>query len=252
MGFFTNLFLLFVLVEGCHLAWNYGEIAMTLFSQWALTMLGFKVDLESIQHLPPKFVAVTSHTSIYDFVIASFIYHGYMKAHYDIYFLMKDEFARHASPICRRYFPYMYIVPVQSTSQSIVTKSIDELKHADNYILAITPEGTRSCVPQIRSGFYYIAKELKADVVFVGIDFHKKTIAVERPRKMGDDIHVEKEWFISCCRKYIPLYPENCYFTKYFYETYAREEASFIHLSSSDESSTSSSIPSHNSSVDEH
>jgi 1-acyl-sn-glycerol-3-phosphate acyltransferase len=254
MGFFMNIFYLFLCVEAFHLAFYYGEVGATLLSQWALTLLGFKVDLEAFQHLPSKCIAITSHTSIYDFIIASFIYHGYLKAHYDIYFLMKDAFAKHASPICTKYFPYMYIISVQESSQSIVERSVKELKNADNYIMAITPEGTRSCTPQIRSGFYHIARSLDIPVIYVGIDFHQKKISLETPRKMSDQIQVEKEWFMECCRKYIPLYPENCYYTKNFYAEYAHEEeASVVDLHALDQASSdgsSLSLPSKNSSVE--
>lgn len=250
-----NLFYLFLIVEAVHLGFHYAEIGMTLISQWALSLLGFKIDLEALQYLPSRCIAITSHTSIYDFVIASFIYHGYVKSHYDIYFLMKDAFAKYASPICTKYFPYMYIVSVQEGSQSIVDRSIKELKNADNYIMAITPEGTRSCTPQIHSGFYHIARALEVPVVFVGIDFHQKKISFEAPRKMGMDIHVEKEWFAECCHKYIPLYPENCYYTKNFYaQTYTPEDASsYVENTSASDSSSdvdTLSLPSKNSSVE--
>lgn len=145
--------------------------------------------------------------------------------------MMKDEFGIPANEVCIKYFPYTHIIPINNesmNSHNVVNTVVNELKDADDYALCIAPEGTRKSVERIRSGFYYIAKELNIPVVYCGIDFSKKTITFEPPRKMGNDVNEEKKWFIEMCRKYTPLYPEHCYYTKDYYTS----------LKSSEESST--------------
>jgi hypothetical protein len=106
----------------------------------------------------------------------------------------------------------------------LVENIVNELKDTHDYALCIAPEGTRKSVERIRSGFYYIAKELNIPVVYCGIDFSKKTITFEAPRKMGNDVNEEKKWFIEMCRKYTPLYPEHCYYTNDYYTSLKCDE----------------------------
>ncbi len=196
-----------------------------------LNILGFKVNIESLKYVPNKSVIIMSHTSIYDFIFCSMIYHIFFKDKINIYFMMKDEFGIPANEVCIKYFPYTHIIPINNesmNSHNVVNTVVNELKDADDYALCIAPEGTRKSVERIRSGFYYIAKELNIPVVYCGIDFSKKTITFEPPRKMGNDVNEEKKWFIEMCRKYTPLYPEHCYYTKDYYTS----------LKSSEESST--------------
>ena len=44
------------------------------------------------------------------------------------------------------------------------------------FVLALSPEGTRSRVKKWKTGFYYIALEANIDIVLVGVDFNKKEI----------------------------------------------------------------------------
>jgi hypothetical protein len=133
---------------------------------------------------------------------------------------MKDEFGNYANEVCKIFFPYTRIISINNEStisHNIVNKVVNELKNEKSYALCIAPEGTRKCVNKIRSGFYYIARDLNIPVIYCGIDFSRKIIKFEMPRKMGVNIEEEKEWFKEMCRKYVPLYPENCYFIKDFY-----------------------------------
>lgn len=141
--------------------------------------------------------------------------------------MMKEEFGIPAKDICVKFFPYTHVIPIDNesiSSQNIVNHVVNELKNDDNYALCISPEGTRKGIERIRSGFYYIARELKVPVVYCGIDFAKKIIEFEVPRKMSEDVNKEKTWFIEMCRKYTPLYPENCYYTNNYYSSLKSNE----------------------------
>ncbi len=185
-----------------------------------LNLIGFEVDINSLKNVPEKSIIITSHTSIYDFIFCSLVYHAYFKERLNVYFMMKDEFANYAKEICKVLFPYTRIIPINNESNignNVVNNVINELKEERSYALCIAPEGTRKCVNRIRSGFYYIGRDLNIPVIYCGIDFSRKIIKFEPPRKMGEHIENEYEWFKEMCRKYVPLYPENCYFTKDYY-----------------------------------
>ena len=51
-------------------------------------------------------------------------------------------------------------------NNNVVNTVVNELKDSQDYALCIAPEGTRRSVERIRSGFYYIAKELNVPVVY--------------------------------------------------------------------------------------
>ncbi len=225
--FFWIILLLFVMVNLYKLCQVYLEEILTITSFYALYWMGFEVNESSLERLPERCVMVMSHTSIYDFVISSFVYHAYFKRSHNIYFLMKDSFAIHANKVCAKFFPYTTVIPVDNTSQTpqnIVQNVVNELRNANRYILAIAPEGTRRPVENIKSGFYHIAKGLEIPVVYCGIDFSRKIVQLEPPRAAAPTLEEEKEWFKEMCRKYIPLYPENCVFTSDFYHTSSSDD----------------------------
>ncbi len=224
---FKIIFLIFLCINVYKIGITYFEEFLSYVSLILLNLSGFKVNIDSLKNVPSKSVIVMSHTSIYDFIFCSMIYHAFFKNKINIYFMMKDEFAVHAKEVCIRFFPYTHVIPINNeatSSQNVVNQVVDELKKDDNYALCIAPEGTRKSVERIRSGFYYIAKELKVPVVYCGIDFAKKIIQFEAPRKMGEDVNKEKTWFIEMCRKYTPLYPENCYYTNDYYTSLKSNE----------------------------
>ncbi len=224
---FKLIIFIFLIVNAYKLCIKHFENIISYGSLIILNILGFKVNVETLKNVPSKSVIIMSHTSIYDFIFCSMIYHIFFKNRINIYFMMKEEFGIHAKGICIKYFPYTRIIPINNeiqNSQNVVSSVVDELKDDDDYALCIAPEGTRKSVERIRSGFYYIAKELNIHVVYCGIDFSKKTITFEPPRKMGNDINEEKKWFIEMCRKYTPLYPEHCYYTNNYYTSLKCDE----------------------------
>ena len=219
--------ILFICINVYKVGAKYFELFLTYVSLIILNLLGFKVNIDSLKNVPKKSVIVMSHTSIYDFIFCSMVYHAFFKNKIHIYFMIKDEFGKPAKEICERFFPYTRVIPINNeatSSQNVVKQVVEELKNKENYALCIAPEGTRKSVSRIRSGFYYISKELKVPIVYCGIDFSKKMIQFEAPRKMSEDVNEEKRWFIKMCRKYIPLYPENCYYTNDYYTSLKSNE----------------------------
>lgn len=224
---FKIIFFIFLCINVYKIGIIYFEEFLSYVSLILLNLSGFKVNIDSLKNITSKSIIVMSHTSIYDFVFCSMLYHAFFKNKINIYFMMKEEFAIHAKAVCIRFFPYTHLIPINNestSSQNIVNQVVNELKNDDNYALCISPEGTRKGIERIRSGFYYIARELKVPVVYCGIDFAKKIIQFEVPRKMSEDVNKEKTWFIEMCRKYTPLYPENCYYTNNYYSSLKSNE----------------------------
>jgi len=72
---------------------------------------------------------------------------------------------------------YMGGIPVdRSRPGGVIQVVIDKIKHNENALIALSPEGTRSKVVEWKTGFLRIAKELNAKIVPVSLDFSKKEI----------------------------------------------------------------------------
>jgi 1-acyl-sn-glycerol-3-phosphate acyltransferase len=234
MLFFYYLIIFFFLASGLYIYNN--DITSILFKN-IIYYINYKVDNDidkQILSLPTKLIIISSHTSIYDFIIGFIFYYAYLRKKYNVNILMKKEFEKITNPILSLFDNKINLISVERTmnlskrsgdkentnnKNGLTDQICDNLKYKDNYILYIAPEGTRKCTEQLRKGYWYISKKLDIKVLYIGIDFSKKIIRLEKERDVLEDWEDEKQIFINNCRKYIPLYPERCYWTKNFYES---------------------------------
>jgi len=185
--------------------------------QKILTLVGFQYEKINIYKLPSKFIIIGSHTSIYDFVIGALYYYAILHPRYSCQILMKKEFEKICTPLLSFFDPKFKLIQVDAHKKNLTLQICNSLKSQDNYIIFIAPEGTRKCTDNIRSGYWYIAKELDIPIIYLGIDFYSKKIIIENERSPMKTFENEKKIFIQSCVKYIPLYPERCFWTKDFY-----------------------------------
>jgi 1-acyl-sn-glycerol-3-phosphate acyltransferase len=119
-----------------------------------------------------KFVAIYApHTSGWDLIIgicAKFIFD------LRISLLAKKElFNFPLGPILRS----VGAIPVdRSSSHNLVDQVVAMFNERDNFILALSPEGTREYAPKWKTGFYYIALKAQVPIVFTYIDFERKVV----------------------------------------------------------------------------
>ena len=184
-----------------------------------LKFIGYTVNDFNLNTLPSKLIIIGSHTSIYDFFIGTLFYYAYLHERYDTYILMKQEFEKFSTPLLTYFDSKFKLISVDTKKKGLTDQICDTIKLKDNYILFIAPEGTRKCTKELRSGYWVISKKLDINVLYLGIDFSDKNIIVENSRKVIDLWEDEKIEFIKSCRKYVPLYPERCYWTKDFYNS---------------------------------
>ena len=191
---------------------------------YILNKIGYIVNDESFKNMPSKMILISSHTSIYDFLLGCLIYYSFFNIEYDIYIFMKKDFEVMTSPLLKLLDNKFKLISVGykrnitiNKENGLVMDTYKKLEKKDNYIIYISPEGTRKCTNKIKSGYWNIAKLLDIEIGYIGIDFYNKKISLEKPRKPLEDWDHEKELFIEMCNKYIPLYPERCYWMKDFY-----------------------------------
>lgn len=98
-------------------------------------------------------------------------------------------------------------VPVKrDESLNRVDQSIQQIKEADEFVLVIAPEGTRSKVDRWKTGFYHIAKGAEIPIIPVTFDFGHRKVIFGKPFIITDDKdHDIKEMH----RFFLPYKPKN-------------------------------------------
>jgi 1-acyl-sn-glycerol-3-phosphate acyltransferase len=122
----------------------------------------------------PKFVVIGApHTSNWDFVLLLALAFA-LKA--NPRYMGKAELFR--GPFTS-FFRWCGGIPVdRSKSTGLVEQTVQVMNESEQFILVITPEGTRSKVRSWKSGFYHIAKQAGVPLVFGFIDAPRKTIGI--------------------------------------------------------------------------
>lgn len=225
--FYTLLyfFAFTLLFKPCNRLFNTSYIFKTL-----LGYFDYKVELIDDRELPDKMIIISSHTSIYDFFIGIMFYYAYLHKNYNTYVLMKKQFEVICTPILMFFDKRFKLISISKKNiepsqeyqvkKGVTQQICNKLRNkSDKYLLYIAPEGTRKLTTKLRSGYWYIARELDIHIMYLGIDFATKSIVMEHPRKAMTTWEDEQEEFIRSTKKYIPMYPERCHWTKDYYNT---------------------------------
>ena len=81
------------------------------------------------------------------------------------------------------------------------THFVDELVQMFNnkseFIIGLSPEGTRKKINRLRTGFYYIAKKAIVPIVMIGLDFENRQLIFAQPFYPGKDEESDFKHIIS-------------------------------------------------------
>jgi 1-acyl-sn-glycerol-3-phosphate acyltransferase len=72
----------------------------------------------------------------------------------------------------------------RSKANNLVDAMVDVINKADKIHVCITPEGTRSDVTKLKTGFYYIALKANVPIILTGFDWPNRRVV------LGEPIHV--------------------------------------------------------------
>lgn len=94
-------------------------------------------------------------------------------------------------------------IPVNRKSKTgLVEQVVAAFRAEPRFILALSPEGTRSRVDQLKTGFLAIAKGAGVPIIQIGLDAERKQISVTAPWwPSGDDeadLHRATQFFAKC------------------------------------------------------
>ena len=158
----------------------------------------------------PKFILIGApHTSNWDFVLFLGVV---FTLRVNVHFMGKAELFR--SPL-GWFFRYCGGIPVdRKKSTGLVEQMVKASNESENFILTITPEGTRHQVVEWKRGFYHIAKEAGIPIVIAVVDGKHKTVRIGQVFHPTENIEADMKtiqgYFIGVVginprRKYITL-----------------------------------------------
>ncbi len=122
-------------------------------------------------------VIVAPHTSGWDFVIGVLFRSALRMEH--AHYLGKAELFK---PPFGFLFRWLGGYPVDRSSRhNMVEQVVNIFQQHDEFVLALSPEGTRQRVDRLRTGFYNIARQAKVPIVMVGFDYQRKLVLIDKP-----------------------------------------------------------------------
>ncbi len=96
----------------------------------------------------------------------------------------------------------------RSKHHNLVEQMVELFKDKDEFILGLTPEGTRSPVKRWKTGFYHIAEKADVPIAMVGFDYPKKEIIIREPFWTTGDIEKDFEDILKFHRSIEGRYPK--------------------------------------------
>jgi 1-acyl-sn-glycerol-3-phosphate acyltransferase len=139
-------------------------------------LYGWKIDGQ----IPPirKYIcAVAPHTSNWDFVVGV--------AARSILRITRAKYLGKSQLFKAPYGWFFRLtggIPVyRDKSHDMVDQVVGVANASDDFILAIAPEGTRTKVDKLKTGFWYISKEANIPVIPVGFDYERRLIVIGLP-----------------------------------------------------------------------
>jgi 1-acyl-sn-glycerol-3-phosphate acyltransferase len=149
---------------------RWGNAALAAIGSAILRVLGWRVEIR-MPDLPKFIVIAVPHTSNWDFVVgiaAIFVIRVRVRwwVKHTVYTWPWRHFVDWAGGI-----------PVdRSAAHGVVEQTVDAFQREPQFVLGLTPEGTRRRVEQWKRGFYHVALRTGVPIVLAWFDYDSKVV----------------------------------------------------------------------------
>lgn len=151
-----------------------------IYKWFFFNVLSWRIEGE-LPNAKQYIIVVAPHTSNFDFFIGVFTRRI---LGFDPKYVAKKELFVFPFGI---FFKWMGGYPVDRSKNTNFVESIVELfKMNSNFIITLTPEGTRSYNPNWKTGFYYISRKAQVPILRVGFDYAQKRVVLDKLYYPGD------------------------------------------------------------------
>jgi len=140
----------------------------------------------NLPEIPQYLILVGPHTSGWDFIYGVAA-RDILKT--DIKFIGKKELFKF--PL-KKFFLKLGGYPVNRQKNENAVEAVTRLfSENPRFILAISPEGTRGKVKELRTGFYHISRAAQVPCVLVGMDYKTRQFVISPPYYPGENLNEE-------------------------------------------------------------
>lgn len=172
-----------------------------------LRLLGWKIKGRYPHELHKFLIVVMPHTSNWDFPLGLLVRNALQARH--IKFVAKDSLFK---PPLGGIFRALGGYPIDRTgNKGYVEAVVDIIKREPHFVLTVTPEGTRSKVDRLKTGFYYIARGAEIPLVPVCFDYGKKEVRWGEPYYPSGNFEEDMKSFLVFFKGAKGKYPEQGY-----------------------------------------
>lgn len=177
----------------------------TAFANWLhRDLLGWKIRGQFPKNLKKAIIVVGPHTSNWDF------FHGFIvrsQEKFQSNFMIKEDWLN--KPIIGSWMRKSGAVGVvRSKNMKLTDQIANYFNTRDQFVIAITPEGTRKYNPKWKTGFWYIAKQAKVPLIPVSFNYPTKEVIWQEAFHLSDDMDADIEKLKSIFRQYEGKNPE--------------------------------------------
>lgn len=152
------------------------------FSKTILKWWGFKIVGDPGNHLRKRLFVVIPHTSNWDFPLGLLLRSA---CNIQVEFVGKDSLFK---PPFGWIFKRLGGHPVdRSKRNNFVEAVVDIFNSKDRLAIAMAPEGTRSRVDKLKTGFYHIARLAEIPMILTKFDFGNKELVFSPPVYTTED-----------------------------------------------------------------
>lgn len=170
------------------------------FARFILKISGWRTHV-----IPPhttRYVLIGApHTSNWDFILALMLM---TVERIPVRIMGKDSLFRWPLGVFMR---AIGAIPVNRRERtSLVNQIVAKFNEHNDFIIGISPEGTRSRTSYWRTGFYYIAQQARVPIVMAYLDYKNKIVGLGPSIKPSGDIKADfskiKEFYQGISGKY--------------------------------------------------
>ncbi|WNJ21193.1 1-acyl-sn-glycerol-3-phosphate acyltransferase [Pontibacter sp. G13] len=146
----------------------------------------------------PKFIIVAGpHTSNWDFILGVLTRSALQL---NTKFIGKSQLFK---PPYGWFFRAMGGYPVDRSKNNRLVDAVAEIfRSKEEFSIALSPEGTRKQVSELKTGFYHIAAKARVPIYMVGFDYQNRQVLFADPflpsQEAKSDIAKVKQFFQSC------------------------------------------------------
>lgn len=169
-----------------------------------LSLTGWRAANQFPYELKKYVLIVGPHTSNWDFIIGV-LFRKALRLEKARYLGKKELF----DPPFGFLFRWLGGYPVdRSKNKNMVEEVVKIFQTHDEFGIALSPEGTRTRVEKLRTGFYNIARGANVPIVMVGLDFPNKQVVFSKPFMVTDNQEADMEHILKFFRPIKGKYPE--------------------------------------------